>query len=476
VVIARRVRAFVLALLLLGLARLLIELAAPAMTWLYPEVGADELALFDRLALGAFWLAAAWLVCVLIDLVIWQALVERRTAQPAPRLLVTLVRVLIFFLVIALVTNYLFEETFAALLLSSGAVGIVAGFALQRTISDFFTGVALNLEGPFKIGDWIEVDGVVGRVAERTWRAVHLVTLDQVSVILPNSTLAERRFLNYNAPAAPFRATLPIALEYELPPADAKRALLAAVRAAPGVLAKPSPDVLLTAFGNDGVEYEVRFYIFSYAQMQKTRDAVACSISRHLWQAGMSVPYPKRDVYFARMPQRHLDHRTDRQAILARVDLFATLQAEEIETLAATLETHNIDKGAQVVRQDEQGASLFLVVDGLFEVQQERNGQARPIARLGPGQCFGEMSLLSGAPRSATVTAVTAGTLFELQRDGILPVLNRRPELAETLGRILVEHQGRNAAAGADDTPSKADSASWGTAELVRRIRLFFNL
>ena len=473
--ISQRVRPLISALALAAAVWVLFRTgyAGMAAQWLYSGINPANV---DLVVLGGFWLCVAWLCCMLIDLLVWQGLVERRTGQPAPRLLVTLVRVLVFVLFIGLVTVYVFEKRITALVVSSGAIGIVAGLALQRTINDFFSGVALNMEGPFKVGHWLEINGVTGRVVERTWRAVHLVTLDSVSVIVPNSALAEGQFLNYNAPTEPFRVNLPIALEYAVPVPDAKRTLLAATRAAGGVLTTPSPDVLVTAFGNDGVEYEVRFYVRDYANMRQIRDAVASSISQHIWQAGMSVPYPKRDVYFAQMPARHLDRRTDREALLARIDLFASLEAAEVQAIGAALREHGVEGGVDVVRQDDEGTSLFLVVDGLFEVRRASDGHARPVARLGPGQCFGEMSLLSGEPRSATVTAVADGTLYELDREGLSPILRQRPELAEMLGRILVERQVRNEAA----TPAKVSAAEVAaptrTAELVRRIRLFFSL
>ena len=447
-----------------------------AVNWIGVDAGEDATIVIRRFVNGGSWLCVAWLCCVLIDLFVWQGMVERRTGQPAPRLIVALVRLLVFLVFIALVAVYVFDKTITALIVSSGAVGIVIGFALQRTINDFFSGVALNVEGPFKVGHWIELDGTAGRVVERTWRAVHLVTLDNVSVIVPNSVLSERQFLNYNMPDRPIRTHLPVALEYAVPVPDAKRMLLAAVRAASGVLHAPSPDVLVTAFGDDGVEYQVRFYVHSYPDMNIATDAVAASISRHMWQAGIGVPYPKRDVYFAQMPARHLDRRTDRESLLARTDLFESLEAAEIQSLGSALRQRRVDAGTDVVRQGEEGNSLFVVVDGLFEVRQESNGLCRAVARLEPGQCFGEMSLLSGEPRSATVTALTEGTLFELASAGLSPVMQRRPEIAETLSRILVERQDRNRQDAPSESLATARSTPRRAAELVRRIRLFFSL
>jgi len=448
----------------------------PTVKWIRPDASGETIALIGKFVDSGFWLCVAWLCCILIDLFIWHAFVERRTGRPVPRLVRALVRVLVFLLCITLLVLIVFGKPITAIAVSSGAVGIVIGFALQRTINDFFSGIALNAEGPFKVGHWIEMDGVAGRVIETTWRATHLVSLDGVSVILPNSALAERPFLNYNTPGPPFRVNLPIALEYAVPVPDAKRALLAAVRAARGVLSEPDPDVLVTAFGNDGVEYVVRFYVRSYPDMPLVKDAVATSISRHIWQAGMGVPYPKRDVYFTRMPTRHLDRRTNQEALLARIDLFESLEAREIQSLGSAMSERRVSAGTDVVHQGDEGDSLFVVVDGLLEVRRESDGRTRTIARLEPGECFGEMSLLSGEPRSATVTATTDGTLFELDRKGLAPILQNRPEIAELLSNILVERQEQNRDKTPEASLAKTGPGPTRTAELVRRIRLFFGL
>ena len=133
--------------------------------------------------------------------------------------------------------------------------------------------------------------------------------------------------------------------------------------------------------------------------------------------------------------------------------------------------------GTDVVHQNDEGDSLFVVVDGLLEVRRKADdGRTRTIARLEPGQCFGEMSLLSGEPRSATVTAITDGTLFELDRKGLAPILQNRPEIADLLSSILIERQEQNRDEAPEASLDEAGPGPGRTAELVRRIRVFFGL
>ena len=139
-------------------------------------------------------------------------MVEAHTGMPAPRLIVEVVRIIVLLLVIAAIVTFVFDRPITGLLVSSGVIGIVLGFALQRMIMDFFSGIALSVEGPFRVGQWIQVDDVAGRVVQVSWRATHVVTLEQTTVIIPNSLIAEKMVTNYELPDGFFRTELPVEL------------------------------------------------------------------------------------------------------------------------------------------------------------------------------------------------------------------------------------------------------------------------
>ncbi|MCC6581566.1 MAG: mechanosensitive ion channel family protein [Phycisphaeraceae bacterium] len=427
--------------------------------------------------LSAVGLSLAWLLSLLIDLFVWHFGVERRTGVPAPKLLVAVVRVLVFLATLAIVIAYVFETPLTGLVVSSGVVGVVLGFALQKMISDFFSGIALNVERPFSVGDWINVDSQSGLVVEMNWRAVRMVRLDAVTVVMPNSFIAERALLNYTAARGCFRSELPVSLEYGVQPGDAKRVLLAAVRDTQGVLEQPEPDVLLHAFGNDGVIYLVRFYLRSYADVNVVSDRVAESVSRHMWQAGMGVPYPKRDVYYTPMPPREISRKKDRAALLERVSLFEGLTPEELAQLAEGVVERRVAAGEAVVKQGEPGQSLFIVVDGMLGVSVHNDNQPEHrVAQLSPGQFFGEMSLLSGEPRSATITAITEATLHEVTKQTLGPILQQRPHIAEALCRAVAMRRSHTEAEVKRRSAGAAASPRGMAEELLRRVRQFFSL
>jgi small-conductance mechanosensitive channel len=429
------------------------------------------------LAIIGLGIAVAWLIIRVVDVAIWRPMSDR-TGLPPPRLLVELMRVFIALFIAALIATFVFDKKITGILVSSGVIGIVLGFALQRMISDFFSGIAMSVEGPFRVGQWIEVDGVAGQVVEINWRATRLVTLDSTTVIFPNSRLAEGRVVNFELPEAWFRTEMPVVLEHGVAVRDARRVILAAVRASEGVLDWPEPDVIVDSFGTEGVQYRARWYLRSYRDMNTARDRVATSISEHLYQAGLRVPYPKRDVFIARMPPRDIDRATRRHRLLERAPLFQALEPQEVAQLAAGLVERRVPAGQNIVQQGQAGESLFVAVEGLLEVKVNVDGIDRAVAKLQPGQTFGEMSLLTGEPRTATVTAVTDCILFELERPTLAPVMQNRPEIAQELTRLVVDRRQSTQDSlreAATRESGEAAGISFGS-HVLTRIQKFFNL
>lgn len=428
------------------------------------------------IAEAAFWLMLAWFASRMVDVFLWSS-IERRSGRSAPKLLVSVGRLLILIAAIAIIITVVFHQALTGLVVSSGVVGIVLGFALQRMISDFFSGIAMGMEHPFRVGDWIDVDGVAGQVVETNWRATRIVTIEQITVILPNSFIAERRFQNFNLPEPYFRTESKVTMEFSVPPEDARRVLLAAVRATPGVLATPAPDVMLYEFGANGHVFAARYFVSDYRELVPVRDRVNSNIARHLWQAGLAVAYPKRDVFHAEMPHRDLNRKTERDAILSRVELFESLETVELRQLAAALVERECKAGQQVVKQGEAGASLFVIVDGLLEVKVESHGQSKVVGRVGPGEFFGEISMLTGSPRGATVIALTDATLYEISHDVISPILKNRPAVAEAISQSVAIRRTRNSKAMEHVDPVKqATEERSFTDDLLRKMRGFFGL
>ncbi len=445
----------------------------------YNGFGIENPNLGDARAIIAtgFLIAAGWLIWRLLDVFFWGGVIEKRVGHAAPRLLVDLVRAILAIIVFVCILTLVFQQPINGLIVSSGVLGIVLGIALQRMILDFFSGIALNVEKPFRVGEWINVNGIDGRVNEVTWRATYLVTLDQTMVIIPNSELSQSTVINYEHPEGFFRTKLAVALEYGVTIEDASRVLLGAVCSTAGLLEHPAPDVVVTSFGADGIEYQVRWFVSSFTDVVHSRSRVAAAVNRALYFAGMGVPFPKRDVYYSPMPEREISREDMPLVMLKRTDLFASLDETDIQTLAQSMTHRLFDPRQTVVKQGDSGESLFIVADGLLDVHVQHEGKPlRRVARLTSGQFFGEMSLLTGDPRTATVTTATACSLYELDKSSLESILTSRPAIAKTLSHAVAARQLQTQQATAT-TPHLVNDDSTGLAhQLLRRINQFFKL
>jgi small-conductance mechanosensitive channel/CRP-like cAMP-binding protein len=300
------------------------------------------------------------------------------------------------FLVVA---TALMKEKF----LTTSAVGaVVIGFALQDTLGNMFAGLALQVEKPFTVGHWIRVSEHEGLVTGITWRATQLRTKTGNAVILPNNIISKEAIVNYSQPAAPTRLAVEVGASYDAPPNRVKAVIVAAVADVPLVLAVPPPEVIVLGFGASSIDYRVKFWVADFATDDIARDQVRCSIYYAFRRGGIEIPFPIQVHYDGKAAASDLSV-ADREKCLAAVDIFTLLSPAERADLAALTTQRLYGVGETIVRQGESGESMYVVCEGRARVTVGETGAE--VATIGPGGYFGEMSLLTGDPRSATVSA-----------------------------------------------------------------------
>ena len=359
---------------------------------------------------------------------------------------------------------------------TGGVVTAIVGFALQGTIANVFAGLALPLEGEFAIGDWIDVSGHTGRIREIKWRSTTIVTKDGDTVVIPNNQLITTSVMNFSRPTAAHRMWIDLAFHYRHPPNEVRAVVLDAIRGVPGMLAEPAPDLFVKAFADSAVSYALRVWIDDFLRS----DPIVGEVRTRVWyaahRAGLEIPFPIRTLVMAETPTATaVAEPVGRTQALERVDLFTCLDAESREHLARGLVERRFGAGEDIIRQDAPGDSLFIIDRGLVDVRVTGNGVHRSIAQLGPGQFFGEMSLMMGAPRQATVTAVHDTVCYVLDQSAFRGVLDSRPSVMEDISTILAERQ-TGLAAGRDglSIEARARAASETRSKLLDAIRRAF--
>ena len=457
-------------LLVLG-ARALLPDMAPA---LQRALGIDAVALVARgLAIGA-WLAAASLLVRALDLIVWQ-----RRRPPVPRLLTDLVAAAIWLAAALIIAQSVLALPLMGILTTSGVAVAVVGFALRDMLSSLFAGIALTVERPYRQGDWLETaPGTVGQVTEVGWLTTRLLTLDRLVLVVPNAQLATHSFTNYRQPGDGFwRDQIAITLGYEVSPARAERILLAAAASVAGAnAADHPPDARIAACGEHGVTWQLRWWLADYARRVDVRHAVQEAVLHHLYQSGLGPAHRRLELFHAEMPVRSVEHGRPAGLLLGRSDLFGHLDAAELAIVAAAARRGRVPAGTVVVRQGDAGSSLYVVVEGLLDVDITfPDGRSRKVRSVGPGAMFGEYSLLTGAPRSATVTARTESILLEITKADLEPTLTRSPELAQAMSATLAAREAERPLL-ATDAPEAAPGPPLDEQGLLGRIRAFFGL
>jgi small-conductance mechanosensitive channel/CRP-like cAMP-binding protein len=346
---------------------------------------------------------------------------------------------------------------------------IVVGLALQDTLGNAFSGLAIQLEKPFRVGHWVAAAGHEGRVAEITWRATRLRTKDGTMVSVPNSVIVKEPIKNYSEPAVPTRLYIDVGASYQTPPNDVRAALESAMQQTRRLLTVPKPDVLVQDFAGSAITYRARFWIDEFEFDEEARDEVRCAIYYEFARRNIEIPWPIQVEYSRQEVKEPETERLARYtAAVARVPVFSTLDPEAHQAIAAAASDRLFGAGEAIVRQGDAGASMFIVSRGRVSVTID---QGREVARIEEGGVFGEMSLLTGEPRTATVRAVGDVSVLEIDASAFRRFVTAHPDTIERLADAAAVRRRE-----LDDVRAAASGSAEARKSLVARMRRFFGL
>lgn len=443
--------------------------------------GGGEMAWRSTLSLAA-------ILTVIVGFALLESLILLRPWKPSlgpmmPKLARDVMRLLLLVTAVLLVAKLVLDYKLSTVLISSTVLSAVVGLALQDVLKNIFAGVALDLERPFTRGDWLEIEGVSGvnRVLDMSWRSTHLRSKQGVDIYEPNAKMSDSRVINYGSGNRPVALLLEIGLPFTAPPREAESALLAAARSAPGVVGIPQPRVFLASYGDSAMIYQVRVWTKNVHDLNGLRDAVLSRMWYELERRKIVIPFPIRTLYMhqAREEEHELEAAEHAQAValFSRLDLFSELDPQTVEALAASTEAQAFDDGEVLVEEGDSGDSLFVIAAGKVAISKAQSGGGSvELATLEAGEFFGEMSLLTGEPRSATVAARGVCRVLKLTKSAIAPLVQDDPKVAEALSRALAARRAEAEATlererGRVQPKPQADQIS-----LLHRIRSFFTI
>ena len=317
-------------------------------------------------------------------------------------------------------------------ILATTAVGaVVVGFALQDTLGNLFSGLAIQIDKPFRVGHWVTIGGIDGVVTEVTWRATKLRTKSGNFVIVPNSNVAKETITNYSEPTRDTRIDISVGVSYDTPPNEVKAVLGAALRDDPLFSKVHEPEVVLASFDASAITYDVRVWSSDFSADTAVRDRMRSLVYYALRRRHITIPYPVQVA----MPPPHAPAATPAADVVGRVEILAALREHLRAQLLEASQRPLFSAGEIIVREGDAGSSMFVVVRG--EASVTLAGTDGEVARLRDGAYFGEMSLLTGEPRTATVAAVTDCDLLEIDAAAFRRVVLADPAIVEAVAAAV---------------------------------------
>ena len=362
---------------------------------------------------------------------------------------------------------------------TSAVITAVLAFSMQDTLGNVLGGVTLQLDNSLRVGDWVKVDDVSGRVTDVHWRFTSIETRNRELVILPNGWLMKNRFTVLRAPeGAPFawRRAVQINIESTADPETVIRALERSVLDAeiPFVLTSPAPSAILSEVAFGYCRYTLRYWL-SDPQFDDPGDSsVRVHALSALARAGVQLGVPMEERLMVKENDNWRSAASEREAgkrldAIRHTELFANLPEEEQQMLAGHLVHAPFAAGDVITRQGAVAHWLYLIIRGEARVFVDGPQGRLQVAVLRDGAIFGEMGMLTGEARSASVMAVTAVDCYRLDKAGFSKVIQQRPEIATEMTAIVAA---RNAERGV--VMAKAGQPVVSNDDLLGRIRKFF--
>jgi small-conductance mechanosensitive channel len=366
----------------------------------------------------AWWLWTAWFIVGFL-----RAFVVAEHRPREAKLVRDLLAGLIYLAAVFAIVAYVFDLPVSGLLATSGAVAIILGLALQSTLSDVFSGIVLNFSRPYRPGDWISIDGSTdGRVVEMNWRATHVLTAKRDLAIVPNSMIAKAKVVNASSPSGIHGITLAVQVDSTTPPAVSAEVFRHAVLNSRLILSAPAPLVVVKSISANSMEFEISFFVAELAHSSRAQNELFDCISRHLAAAGIALASAQSQPLWTQQGGDPKPAKTATERTLDLVAIFKDLTDEERKALAVIARHKQYDEGDALVEPGTVLRSLFIIGAGVVSLTTTAAEGEIEFLRLGPGDHFGEIGMLTGRPAEATLKALVPVTTYELAKEDLAPI------------------------------------------------------
>jgi small-conductance mechanosensitive channel/CRP-like cAMP-binding protein len=434
--------------------------------------------------LAVLYLSIAVLGIRLAILIFFEWFLARSKQYQVPRLLIEITQVVLFTMALILIVQDTLKIQLTTVLATSAIITVVLGLALQETLGNLFAGLALNIDPPYQAGDWVHAGDKFGQVVEVTWRATKLRTINNDLIVIPNGQIAKQDVINHSFPRGPHATRVSLVASYQVPPNKVAKVVDEVLASIPNVTMQPPPETRVSSYGDFSINYEIKFWMKDYGAIEPTLAAIRKACWYHFRRNEIEIPFPIRNVYLHEREESLLstDQRLQKLSdSLLKVYLFAELVEEERRLIAEHLVEQHYAQGELIIREGELDDSLFIIDRGEVEVFiMSPHGIRKVLNQLHEGDFFGEMALLTGERRRASVEASGDVRVYRLDKENFKEVLERKPEILEEIGNVLSRRKDELTDLMAESSGSHAQEMAMNVNEaksrILNRIRNYFGL
>jgi small-conductance mechanosensitive channel/CRP-like cAMP-binding protein len=372
---------------------------------------------------------------------------------------------------------------------TSAVLTAVIGLSLQDTLINFMGGMALELDNTINVGDWIRVDKYEGRVKEIRWRQTSIETRDWDTVVIPNSMLIKGQVVilgKFTNSPRQHRMWVYFNVDFRYSPNDVIETVEKALRAEPiqNVAQTPQIHCLIIDFKDSFATYAVRYWLTDIALTDPTNSVVRSRIYTALKRAGVSLSIPAQSIFIteddaSRRGRKKEEEIATRAKVLREVEIFKPLTDEELLKLAERLSVAPFVRGEAMVRQGTEAHWLYVITEGEADVRVSADGAglSKCVATLSAGDFFGEMGMMTGERRAATVIAKTDVECYRIDKNSFQDILHQRPEIAEGISQVLAHRRvDLDAAREGLNEEARLQREKRTQSDLLRRIKDFFTM
>lgn len=393
------------------------------------------------------------------------------------------------YIIVAITSLSIIKVDVSGIVATSAVITAVIGLSFQDTLGNMMGGMALQAERAISVGDWIRIDDREGLVKEIRWRHTSIETRNWDTIVIPNSVLMKSQVTVLGRRAGSprqHRQWVHFYVDFRYSPVDVIEAVQAALRAEPipNIARTPQPDCIFLDFRESYANYAVRYWLTDLAADDPTNSVVRTRIYFALRRVNIPLSIPAHSIFITeddakRREQKADKERADRSEAIKRVELFGTLTDDERKDLASGLTFAPFVRGEAMTRQGAEAHWLYLITQGEAEVRVsvDGSGASERVATLSAGDFFGEMGLMTGEPRSATVVALTDVDCYRLDKETFQQTLQSRPEIAKDISSILARRRVElEAAREGLSEESMRQRMRHHQNDLLKRIQNFFTL